>query len=288
MELDDDLTVALHEVERKIGRCILQLQAYERLLKTLIASAVVEGMPEQMQAIHDQNMADVRTQTLGTLVGMFTHSVLSPALPTSEEATAANGAAEARFSDAANISLRFTMAMPPEHYAQVKAGLKELVDLRNSLVHHFFDRFGKLDIQICAAACDYLDSCYQRIKADHERMKGWAAAFSDSWALMASFIGSPEFENAFVHGIQPDGTVLWSRSTIVDCLRNAEDACALDGWTLLDTAIAFIGQRHRDQTPARYRCKTWREVLRKSEQFEVRSEKGTKDRRGQIWYRSLG
>ena len=38
-------------------------------------------------------------------------------------------------------SFRCQMELPEERYAETKAALKELVDLRNELVHHFLKRF---------------------------------------------------------------------------------------------------------------------------------------------------
>ena len=41
-------------VQRKLGRCMLQLQRYERLLKAMVAHSDLRGPPERLQAIRDR------------------------------------------------------------------------------------------------------------------------------------------------------------------------------------------------------------------------------------------
>jgi hypothetical protein len=85
---------------------------------------------------------------------------------------------------------------------------------------------------------------------------------------------------------KPDGSVCWPRRTIVECLRAAETACEVDGWTSLDSAITFISKENRDQMPSQYGCKTWRQVLRKSGLFELRTHASADAVIGGAWYRS--
>lgn len=78
-----------------------------------------------------------------------------------------------------------------------------------------------------------------------------------------------------VDGIAPDGQVHWPMSGIVSSLREAEVALAQggqDGWTVLNAAIAWQRQHAPEQTPKRYGCSSWRQVLHESGQFEVRKQ----------------
>lgn len=59
--------------------------------------------------------------------------------------------------------MRFNISMPPEYRAQTKAGLAELVDLRNDLVHHLIENFDISHENGCRAACSHLDSCYEPV-----------------------------------------------------------------------------------------------------------------------------
>jgi hypothetical protein len=59
--------------------------------------------------------------------------------------------------------MRFNISMSPELHAQTKAGLAELVDLRNDLVHHLIENFDISDENGCRAASSHLDSCYEPV-----------------------------------------------------------------------------------------------------------------------------
>ena len=285
VDSDGVLKALQHEVQRKLGRCMLRLQQYEQLLKTMVVGMAVKGPIERFQAVQDQKLADMRTKTLGTLVGMFTGNHLTAALPDVEAGPGDDAGTGVQSVDVAWASMRFNISMSPERYAQSKDGLAELVALRNGLIHHFLERFDIFDENGCCAAATHLDACYEQIDAHFERLKDWARSLAETQALASSFLQSKSFEDMFVHGINPDGSVCWARSTIVECLHKAETACQVGGWTSLDTAIEFILKENRDQVPSRYGCKTWRQVLRKSGLFELRSIGGSVGNRGETWYR---
>lgn len=286
--MDNAVAVLQHEVQRKLGRCMLRLQQYERLLKAMVASMAVTGPPEQLDAVRDRQADNVRNRTLGTLVGMFTEQHLTTASEDPQVGPDEGTGANSPPSGASWASMHCTITMSPECYAQTKAGLVELVNLRNDLVHHLIERFDISDEDGCHAASLHLDSCYERIDGYLQLLKTWTAGAVTVQSLMSSFVQSKAFEDAFVDGINSDGSVCWSRSSIVECLRLAETACQVEGWTPLDVAIRLISKHHRDQIPSKYGCRTWRQVLKQSGQFEVRSVSGSKYEAGQAWYRSYG
>jgi hypothetical protein len=273
------------KMQQKLGRCMLRLQQYERLLKAMVASMAVEGSLEELSAARARQEAGARDKSLGTLVRTFTGIHLASA-PSEGERAPGDTNSGGQSADVAWASMRFNISMSPERYAQTKEGLAELVALRNDLVHHLIERFDISEESGCRAASRYLDSCYEQIDGHCQLMKTWVAGLAESQALASSFLQSKAFEDAFVHGINPDATVCWPRSTIVESLRLAETACQVDGWTSLDAAIGFISKENRDQTPSRYGCKTWRQVLKQSGQFELRSVAGSDSAPGHTWYRS--
>lgn len=275
-----------YEVQRKLGRCMLRLQQYERSFKAMVAGMAVEGQVKQLQAVQDQKRACMRTKTLGALVGMFTGDHLTAALSEVAAGPDDDASSGSQFVDVAWASMRFNISMSPERYAQTKDNLAELVALRNDLVHHLIERFDIFDENGCRAAVTHLDACYEKIDGHFERLKDWAMSLAETQALASSFLQSKSFEDMFVHGINPDGSVCWARSTIVECLHQAETACQVDGWTSLDAAIEFISKENRDQIPSQYGCKTWRQVLRKSGLFELRCTASTDGAIGMAWYRS--
>jgi hypothetical protein len=65
-----------YKVQCKLGRCMLRLQQYERLLKLMVASMAVDGGPEQLQATRDEQVMSVNKKSLGVLVALFVDSHL--------------------------------------------------------------------------------------------------------------------------------------------------------------------------------------------------------------------
>jgi hypothetical protein len=264
---------------------MLRLQQYEQLLKAMVASMVVEGALEKLNASRAPSEISASKKTLGALVEIFTGTRLI-ATPTTAEAEPVDSISGGQPADVAWASMHFSIAMPPQRHAQTKAALTELVALRNDLVHHLIERFDISKGSGCRAASIHLDRCYEQIDEHCKLLATWVASLAESQVLTSSYVQSTAFEDALVHGINPDGSVCWERSSIVECLREAETARQADGWTSLDAAIEFIWKENRDQIPSRYGCKTWRQVLKKSGQFELQSAAITDGAAGQTWYRS--
>ena len=286
VDVDGVLKALQHEVQRKLGRCMLRLQQYERLLKAMAAGMAVKGPVERFQAVQDQRGAYMRNRTLGTLVGTFTGEHLTAASLDVEVGPDDDTDLGDQSADVAWASMRFNISMSTERYSQTKDGLAELVALRNDLVHHLIERFDIFDENGCRAAVTHLDTCYEQIDGHFEGLKDWATSLAETRALMSSYVQSKSFEDMVLHGMNPDGSVCWPRSTIIECLREAETACQVDGWTSLDAAIRFISKENRDQIPSRYGCKTWRQVLRKSGLFELRCPASEEGAIGRARYRS--
>lgn len=284
-DLRISVEVAQLEMQQNLGRCMLRLQQYERLLKAMVAGMSLEGHPVDLRAVRSRQETAASKKTLGTLVGIFTDDYLTETQLTTEDETADVSPAEEE-TDAPSFKIRHHIVMSPERLEQTKAALAELVAIRNDLVHNLIERFDISEESGCLAATRHMQDCYQKIDGHLGELKEWAEGQAKVAELAHFLRQSKEFENAFVHGINPDGTVRWRQSTIVECLRNAESVCEEGGWTSLDAAITFIMRENPDQTPTLYGCKTWRHVFMKSELFEFRCEAGSEASRGQTWYRS--
>lgn len=272
-------------MQRKLGRCMLRLQQYERLLKTMLASMNLEGPPEGLSAARDHRAAKLRKTSLGLLVEQFIGEHFSTA--------SVNGGYEHENPTkrtpvvAPRVAISYSFSFSSEAYEGVTASLAELVDLRNELVHHLIERFDISSKSGCNNAALYLDRCYLRIESSCQQLKAWATALDNVRVKASSFVQSPMFENTFVHGINPDGTVSWERSSVVADLRLAERSCQTEGWTPLNAALALIKKKDSTQVPTKYGCKTWRQLLKRSEQFEIKSVVEATGAGRQTWYRSL-
>lgn len=267
------------DVQRKLGRCLIRLQQYEILLKALVAHADIAGPPTELQAVQDAQLACTQKKTLGTLVGMLTERHLTSA---DED----DGTEEPLGDGGIWFRFRFNLVLDANQHQATAAALKELVDLRNELVHHFLQRFNIWEPQGCIAADAYLDASYETIDGHYLTLRGWAQGMDEARAAMASFMRTAAFEDLLVNGIAPDGTVDWPASGAVRCLREAETQFATEGWTLLNTATPWIRAQHPDQHPQRYGCGSWRQVIHESRQFEIRRTVNTEQGCGEVWYRS--
>lgn len=278
--LTTDSSVELQrDVQRKLGRCLLRLQQYEILLKALVAHGEIAGPPAELQAIRDAQVASVQKKTLGILVGELTERHLT----SSHEDDGAN---EPPRNGGAWFRFRFQVGLDASQHQTTTAALKELVDLRNELVHHFLQRFNIWEPKGCIDADAYLDASFETIDGHYLTLRGWAQTMDEARASMASFMKSSTFEDLLVNGIAPDGSVDWPDSGVVRCLREAEARFVSDGWTQLNTATAWIRAQYPDQTPQRYSCGSWRQVIHESRQFEVRRTLNAEHGRGEVWYRS--
>ncbi len=258
---------------------MLQLQQYERLLKAIVAYSEWSGPPERLKAVRDEKVACAHKKTLGTLVGMLTESYLKlPELADEPEL--------AEPIDQVWVSFRCQIELSEERYAETKAALKELVDLRNELVHHFLQRFDLWAVDGCVAAEEYLDESYETIDGHYLTLRDWAKSMDEARQLMVSFMRTPEYGDAVINGIWVDGTVHWPSSGITACLREAETKLAQAGWTPLFEAIHWIAKTYPEQTPKRYGCGSWRHVIHESQQFDIRKQSQADNGAKVVWYRS--
>lgn len=268
------------DVQRKLGRCLLRLQQYEILLKALVAHSNIAGSPEKLQTVRDAQVAGAQKKTLGTLVSVLTerHLALADDCDSTEDPQQDNSGLWFQF--------RFRVQLDASQHQTTTAALKELVDLRNKLVHHFLQRFNIWEHQGCIDADAYLDASYETIDGHYLTLRGWVQTLEEARSHMAAFMKTATFEDLLVNGIAPDGTVDWLACGAVRCLRNAESRFMVDGWTPLNTATSWIRAEYPDQRPQRYGCGSWRQVIHGSQQFEIRRVQNEKQGCSEVWYRS--
>lgn len=270
------------EIQRKLGRCLIRLQQYERLMKALAVDFELAGPSDELTAIRQKRGDIVSRMTLGQLVAELTGTYLQPEQP---------GTAEPEWNpvDSQRIWVRMQtrMALQPEDYERIVAGLKELVALRNELVHHFLERFDIWSEAGCHDADAYLDAGMSKVDGHYAELRQWAITMDRARSTMGAFMASPACTDFLFDGIYPDGAVDWPNCGIVRYLRAAEAALAVDGWADLGQVIEQMNLMHPEQTLKRYGCATWRQVLHESKQFNIRRERGSAERPGRTEFQSL-
>lgn len=274
--LGDDLRAQQDEVSRLIGRCLIRLQQYEGQLKAILAHHDLSAGPEGFEAARAARGAGLSRQTLGTLVRELLGSVIVADTP--------GGVLDRDNPDAAagdpmvRVTLRLGLA--EEEMATMEADLRDLVELRNDLVHHFLGRHDLGSVKGCRIAQAELAASCDRIGRLLEGLRSWARDLDQALKEVAVLHRSGTIRDLVVHGIMPDGTVDWPTSSLVSGFREATRALAGagTGWVPVDAAGRWLADRCTDLTPERFGCKTWAHALQEARLFDL-SRQDTADGR---------
>lgn len=252
------------EVQRLLGRCLLRVQQFERLLKALVASHEISGSPKTLEKNQRARIAEASDKTLGTLIGrLFGNCVVREGFESVDRSPEP-------LTEPASFAFVLRLTLSQMDYDKLKADMRELVALRNSLVHHFIEQYDLWTVEGCSCAKQALLRSYADIDRCFEQLHAIANSMDHARQAAAESMKAPEFLNLVVNGIHPDGTVYWPLAGIVSALREACPDLAVDGWTNLDAAAGWVSEHRPDQTPQKYGCSRWRQVLHESGQFELR------------------
>lgn len=274
---DDELQAERREVHCLLGRCMLALQHCELVAKVIVANHDISG-PVPLDASGNARVPNLARKTLGAVV----KDLLDSFLTTAERAGLAEDLEDSRL-DEPQFRVRMQFHLSAEELARTEAGLRELVLLRNTLVHHFLEQHDLRSVDGCRGAQDALTAALARVSHHFENLRRWADHLEYARLRVRAFVSSEAFRDQVVDGIAPDGTVHWPAAGIVGAVREAAAALQVDGWTAVAEASEWIAVRYPLQLPARYRCRSWRQVLHESRLFELsyRQVGGQKT----AWYR---
>lgn len=262
---DDALQELQSEVQRLLGRCMLRLQQYERLIKAIIAQHKISGPVQDLERMLAARAADSARKTLGTLVG----DLLGSYIVANQIDSPLNAAADS-WEDANSISMGAQIALSDADFVRTENGLRELVLLRNDLVHHFIDRYDLGSLDGCRRARESLVDAFSKIDHRFDELRTWADDMRKIHGLMAQVVQSDEFRDLVVNGITPDGTLHLPSAGIVHALQEAADELAVDGWATVSEAGEWIAARYPEQLPEKYGYASWRQVVHEARTFELR------------------
>lgn len=283
----DAVSALQRDVQRKLGHCMLRLQQYEKMIKALAANFELAGPANELQDIRKKREAALANQTLGGLVTVLSGSYLS-LQPASEAQGSETSEPEWEPPDTKQICIRMDARIPlsPEEHQRVVSALRDLVALRNRLVHHFIEDFDIWSTHGCLAADAFLEESYAQIDMRCMEARSWLVALDEGRKAMAAFMSTETWSDLIIHGIQPDGTVEWRQSSMVEHLRETETALAVDGWAPLDGAMDRMKTRHPEYTLERYKRSSWRQVLNDCGHFDQRCVDGAGSKDSRTWFRS--
>ncbi|RYH65975.1 MAG: hypothetical protein EON54_05315 [Alcaligenaceae bacterium] len=268
------------DVQRLMGRCLIRIQQYEQALKAMLAHHEFAGTVETLQAQPALRAEKLSGQTLGNLVKQMFESFVVPEgferdlLPDDKTPT-----------DRISFAHSFRLTMLPEDWARTKAAIEDLVSTRNELVHHFLSRFNLWEEKGCVDAMAHLQELYIRVDAHYQELRAWMVGIENARQAAASFMQSEVFQDLLINGINPDGSFEWRDTGIVRALREEVRALAGEDWVAFNIVKGRMLERHSDQTPQKYRCSSWPQVLNESGEFELTYRRDSDTAPKQAWVR---
>lgn len=198
---DEEVKELQRDVQRLLGRCMLRLQQYERLIKAMIADHQFAGRLQNLEAIRAARADRTSRKTLGALIGEFTDSLLDAGNRKGDDELQDDGPG-----DDATVRFRMGISVSEEDFARTEVGLGELVKLRNDLVHHFIDMHDLWSVEGCRRAQSALTANYDRIDQCYSHLLDWAKNMERARLQFAEYAQTDEFRYLLLKSLAGEGT----------------------------------------------------------------------------------
>jgi hypothetical protein len=260
MDAEDDLSTLTDELFRRIGRNLMNFQRVEGMLKFLVANGQLRGPIKELSEISAAQHASVQRTTMGLLAGRFVDTLLSDAGDVEDSPMVPS---EAWF------SFKITFESDAAASAELREGLRALVDERNELVHHLQARWDIKSIESTRILASQLDEQRERLIPLYEHLQRIVRACADGMKAHAEFIASPEGTQMI--------ELLWLRqSPLVQLLGECATRLArADGWAPLASAGQVLRQQAPEDAAAlkqRYGYSTLKRLLIATDMFDIKDE----------------
>ena len=263
---EPDYAEPQRRVQRWLGRCMLMLQQYEKLLKAFLHDMQIEAWwvteadgQSRMEHRRAFSPEALRTMTLGTLVKHFTWQFVAlEEQRTQEQELADDGVMRMRF--------RRSLPLQTADYDRLVADLRQLVDLRNLLVHHWIDQFDLQTVDGCESAQQALEKHYERALAHWEELRNMARHVNEASEHFVRWVQSPEHLQMLTTGIVP-----LTHSSILQALRETLTRLSpTNEFVSLAEVVAEISARSPGEHPKHYGYSTWQQLIHESGLFDLR------------------
>ena len=262
---DEKLKTLQCEVQRLLGRSLLRLQQDELGVKALVALHSISGPADSLETVRDKQIDGTSRKTLGVLVGDFLGScVVSNDIDCSDEATTGSPQNDNWF------TMKTQLGLPNEGLDRLENQLKELVLLRNNLVHHFIEQHDLNSIAGCNGAQVALVAANSSIDRHVDELRAWLKDMTTMQQTLSGILQSKAFQDMLATGVSSDGSVDFSTPEAANVLHEAFGVLAVDGWVRVAEAGRWISKRYPGQSPKQYGCSSWRQVVHNEPAFELR------------------
>lgn len=178
------------QIALEYGRCLLQLQQFELMLKTALPTLKVSGFSDELASNVERDRQLLGGKTLGQLVGQWNQRTTL-------------GEEQEIDEDALNGRAYICISVGLEDGEWMSEKLKQLVELRNELVHHFLSRFGLNSEASCQEAIDFLATVANIIKDNREALHSFLTTAEKAKSELLEFMNSPEGEHFLLSGSLP-------------------------------------------------------------------------------------
>lgn len=178
-----------------LGRCMLRLQQYERLLKAMLIEHEFSGPAAELVDIRVEREKTISRTTLGNLIGEFVGSYL---VLDGQEVPPRN--ANDKTDTRASFAFRLMIGLSDEEFKQTEIDLRQLVDLRNMLVHQFIEHHDLWTREGCLHAHSVLADAYDQVDLQYTRLVETAKIHVEVRRRYLEHIQSQEFRDRVSKG----------------------------------------------------------------------------------------
>ncbi|MFS1163139.1 hypothetical protein [Aeromonas salmonicida] len=191
------------QIALEYGRCLLQLQQFELMLKAALPTLKVSGFSDELARNVERDRQLLGGKTLGHLVGQWSQRTT---LENEQEID----------DDALNGRAYFRVSFGLEDGEWMNEKLKQLVELRNELVHHFLSQFTLNSEASCQEAIRYLATAANTIRDNREALHSLLATAEKAKSELFEFMLSPQGERFLLSGVllgEPADN--WENTTVI-------------------------------------------------------------------------
>jgi len=185
-----DLNELKEQIALEYGRSLLQLQQFELTLKATLPILKVSGFSDELAGNIERDRQLLGGKTLGHLVSQWSQRTT---LENEQEID----------DDTLNGRAYFRFSFGLENGEWMNEKLKQLVELRNELVHHFLSRFALNSEASCQEAICYLASAANIIKDNRDALHSLLINAEKAKSELFEFMNSPEGEHFLISGLLP-------------------------------------------------------------------------------------
>ena len=252
-------TPAADEVLRRVGRNLVVFQQVELALKFLTTHARFHAPSTQFSERFAKHAESIGKRSMGDLTGKLVDTVL--------QQVDIEDAAKASHEDW--LGFRFKIEGDAEVIARHERELKELVDQRNELVHHFLPLWQKAVAGDAEATLSWLDAQRASAVATLDRLTVWARTLQTARQELTDFLASDEGERIMELGYLRSNRLVEMLGQIAMCTPRA------DGWTSLKSAAQEIKREapiELEEMSERFGHPNLTAILHATELFDVEHE----------------